>query len=78
MSDDKLDRALESVDPKKRAILKKLVLGAAFSVPIIASFSVTDLHAGGIGSGGTITVTATTAITMTTVTVTVTRTTTTS
>jgi hypothetical protein len=50
MNDEKLERALQSVDAERRAVIKKLVLGAAFAVPIIASFSVTDLHAGGIGS----------------------------
>jgi hypothetical protein len=50
MNDEKLDLALQNVDPERRAVIKKLVLGAAFAIPIIASFSVTDLHAGGIGS----------------------------
>ncbi len=53
MNDEKLERALQTVDPGRRAIIKKLVLGAAFAVPIIASFSVTDLHASGMGSAMT-------------------------
>jgi hypothetical protein len=31
-------------------MIKKLAMGAAFAVPIIASFSVTDLHAQSVGS----------------------------
>jgi hypothetical protein len=50
MNDEKLERALQSVDPERRAVIKKLVLGAAFAVPIIASFSVTELHAQQVGS----------------------------
>jgi hypothetical protein len=50
MSEGKLDRVLQTVDPGRRAALKKMVLAAAFTVPIIASFSVTNLAAGSIGS----------------------------
>ena len=35
-----MDRALESVDSAKRETLRKLILGAAFVVPVVASFSV--------------------------------------
>lgn len=55
MSDEKLERVLRTVDPGRRAVLKKMVLSAAFTVPIIASFSVKDLMAAGMGSGGTTT-----------------------
>jgi hypothetical protein len=55
MSDEKLDRVLRTVDPGRRAALKKMVLAAAFTVPIIASFSVTNLAASGLGSGGSTT-----------------------
>ena len=42
--DDKLDpKLLESVDESKRSSLKKLILGSAFAVPIIASFSLSGL-----------------------------------
>ena len=58
MNDDKLEHALRTVDPSRRAALKKMVLAAAFTVPIIASFSVTNLAAQGMGSGGTTTITA--------------------
>jgi hypothetical protein len=34
------DRALASVDAGKRETLRKLILGAAFVVPVVASFSV--------------------------------------
>jgi hypothetical protein len=51
MSDEKLDQALQSVDPARRAILKKLVISAAFTVPIIASYSV-DALAGAGANGG--------------------------
>ena len=50
MSDEKLDRVLRTVDPRRRSFLKKLVLGAAFSVPIIASYSVKDLAYAQVGS----------------------------
>jgi hypothetical protein len=50
MGDDKLDRALRTVDPGRRALLKKLVLGAAFAVPIVLSFSVKDLAHAQTGS----------------------------
>jgi hypothetical protein len=43
MENDKLQEALRVVDPAKRAFLRKMVLGAAFAVPTIASFSVKDL-----------------------------------
>jgi len=63
MNEDKFERALEAIDTERRAVIKKLVLSAAFSVPIVASFSVNALAGaganGGLGSGGTTTVTAT-------------------
>ena len=37
------DRALAAVDEAKRETLRKLILGAAFVVPIVASFSVDGL-----------------------------------
>jgi hypothetical protein len=44
------DRALAAVDAAKRETLRKLILGAAFVVPVVASFSVDGLvssaHAG--------------------------------
>ena len=50
MSNEMLDQVLRTVDPAKRVSLKKLVLGAAFAVPIIASYSVKDLAYGQVGS----------------------------
>jgi hypothetical protein len=37
------DRALATVDAGKRATLRKLILGAAFVAPVVASFSVDAL-----------------------------------
>ena len=37
------DRALASVDVAKRETLRKLILGAAFVIPDVASFSVDGL-----------------------------------
>lgn len=39
------DRALASVDMAKRETLRKLILGAAFVVPVVATFSVDGLVA---------------------------------
>ena len=55
MDERKLERILDRVDRDRRAVLKKLIMGAAFSIPIIASFSVGELHADGLGSGPTTT-----------------------
>jgi hypothetical protein len=43
VADDKLDPVLEGVDSRKREFLKKLILGTAFAVPMVASYSVRDL-----------------------------------
>lgn len=59
MNDKKLEQVLNKVDPAKRTMLRKLVLGAGFAVPVIASFSVKELAAAGTGSLGTLTITAT-------------------
>lgn len=40
---DKVDGLLRDVDPRKRALLKKLIVGTAFAVPMVASYSVKDL-----------------------------------
>jgi hypothetical protein len=70
MSDDKFERVFQTVDPARRAILKKLVLSAVFTVPIIASFSV-DALAGAGANGGFSNMTTTTSIKTTTSTTTV-------
>jgi hypothetical protein len=57
MSDEKFERVFRTVDANRRATLKKLVTGAAFSVPIIASFSVPDLANAQVDSGATTTAT---------------------
>jgi len=59
MNDEKLARVLDTVDPNRRVVLKKLVLAATFSVPIIASFSIRDLANAQVGSGPESTSTAT-------------------
>jgi hypothetical protein len=43
MSDEKLDTLLEKIDADKRDTLKKLILGTAFVVPLIASFPIDGL-----------------------------------
>ncbi len=43
MSEEKLDALLEKVDAEKRATLKRLILGTAFVVPLIASFPIDGL-----------------------------------
>jgi hypothetical protein len=62
MSED-LDRAAESVGDDRRAFLKKMVVGSAFAVPIVSSFSMAGVQAafaqtpplspGRPGTGGT-------------------------
>ena len=37
---DKLDKHLEGVDEERRAAIKKLVLGAAFAVPVLSTFAI--------------------------------------
>ncbi|HXJ77991.1 MAG TPA: hypothetical protein VMS64_04830 [Candidatus Methylomirabilis sp.] len=85
MSTDKFEQALAALEPSKRALLKGIVAGAAFAVPTVASFAVSDLAYGQVGSCSTFTttlpLTVTTAttliVTVTTVSVTFTTTTTT-
>jgi hypothetical protein len=43
MADEKLDRVLDEVDPDKREFLKKVLVGTAFTAPIVASFSMDAL-----------------------------------
>jgi hypothetical protein len=43
MADDELEHVLERVDPAKRAFLKKIVVGTAFVVPTVMSFSMDGL-----------------------------------
>ncbi len=38
-----LDRALEDIDTSKRDMLRKLVIGAAFVIPVVMTFSVDGL-----------------------------------
>lgn len=53
MDTDKIEQVLRTVDPAKRTFLKKLVIGAAFAIPIIASYSVKDLSYAKVTSGCT-------------------------
>ncbi|MGA2961782.1 MAG: hypothetical protein ABSD96_08925 [Candidatus Korobacteraceae bacterium] len=43
MDDQPDPKLLESVDEGKRASLKKLLLGSAFAIPVIASFTMSGL-----------------------------------
>jgi hypothetical protein len=43
MAEDELEQVLDRVDLAKRAFLKKLVVGTAFVVPTVASFSMDGL-----------------------------------
>lgn len=43
MAEDELEQVLDRLDPKKRAFLKTLVVGTAFVVPTVASFSMDGL-----------------------------------
>jgi len=59
MADDKIDRALEQVDPAKRAFLKGLVGGSAFLTPMVVSFSMegVSLYQAHAGTGSNVTIT---------------------
>lgn len=50
-----VDGALASVDVAKRETLRKLILGAAFVVPVVASFSVGALTSKARADGGCLT-----------------------
>jgi len=42
--DDKLDpKVLEKVDEAKRSSLRKIIIGSAFAIPVIASFTMSGL-----------------------------------
>ena len=72
MASTKFEQALAVLDPSKRALLKRIVAGAAFAVPAISSFAIGDLASAGPGCTttiattitrvGTVTATTTTAI----------------
>ena len=40
---DRIDAALGRVDAAKRSSLRKIVLGAAFAAPVVASFAVNGM-----------------------------------
>ena len=59
MDDQPDPKLLESVDEGRRASLKKILLGSAFAIPVIASFTMTGLgtaEAGRVGQGNGTTV----------------------
>jgi len=37
---NRVDEALEAVDPSKRAFLRKVVVTTAFAAPVVASFAI--------------------------------------
>jgi hypothetical protein len=39
MSDSRIDKALAKVEPTRREAIRKMIVGAAFTVPVVASFS---------------------------------------
>ena len=45
MSNENFERVFQTVDPARRAIFEKLVANATFTVPVVASFSVSELGA---------------------------------
>jgi hypothetical protein len=55
MGDDKLEHVLRTVDAGKRSFLRKLITGASFAVPIVASYSAKDLAYAQVGSPTTCT-----------------------
>jgi hypothetical protein len=66
MSDDtRLEPVLTAVSPEKRDTLRKIIAGAAFAVPTVASFAVADLAFAQVGSGVSVTTLTTTLITAT-------------
>ena len=42
----RMEKALETIDASKRESLRKLVGGAAFAVPVVASFAINGLTIG--------------------------------
>ena len=43
MADKEIEQVLDRIDPKKRAFLKTLIIGTAFVVPTVTSFSMDGL-----------------------------------
>ena len=43
MPEDKLDQAFATVEHSRRAFLKQLVITSGFCIPMVVSYSVTDL-----------------------------------
>jgi len=51
MSDQPDPKLLETVDEGRRASLKKILLGSAFAIPVIASFTMSGLGVGEAHAG---------------------------
>jgi hypothetical protein len=45
MSDDARDEIFDRVGDDRRAFLKKMVIGSAFAVPVVSTFSLTGMQA---------------------------------
>ena len=45
MADDPVEKVLSHIEPERRAFLKKIIVGTAFAVPAVASFSMDGLSA---------------------------------
>ena len=75
MAADRFEHVLGTLDPSKRELIKKLVVGVAFAVPTVASYAVKDLAFAAVGSPGTTTTLFQTITTAATVTLTLTHTT---
>ena len=56
---ERLEHVLRTLDPSKRDLIKKLVVGVAFAVPTVASYAVKDLAFASVGSPGTTVATTT-------------------
>ena len=51
MSDQPDPKLMENVDEGRRASLKKILLGSAFAIPVIASFTMSGLGVGEAHAG---------------------------
>ena len=52
MAGHRLERVIDTLDPAKRAFIRRLLVGA-FVVPVVTSFPVKDLANATVGSPGT-------------------------
>jgi hypothetical protein len=68
---DRLEQVLKTLDPSKRAMIKRLVVGVAFAVPTVASYPVKELAFAAVGSPGTTVTSTVTSVGTTTLTTTI-------